>query len=329
MSLTKIGFVTYFNQYYLLKGLAMLTSLIEHVPKAQIWVLAFDTETENILKKINLPRVHIITPSEFEDASLKKAKKDRSLVEYFWTCTPSLSLYVLKKQPQLTHLVYVDADMFFYSSPLPAFKELGDKEILTVEHRYPDSQKSREATSGRFNVGFQIFKQAPQSIKCLRRWRNQCLDWCYARQEDGKYGDQVYLNEWPELYDQLVISKNLGLNAAPWNITQYKVASKRTGVYIESNKLICYHFHQFDILGPDKFDYILGYKLSPVVSKNIYDSYAQEITKQYNLIKKVDPHFTIQTPNRTFIENLRFFIIRHTGHLYWLIQTWISKLSKS
>ena len=329
MSLKKIGFVTYFNKFYLLKGLAMLTSLIKHVPQAPIWVLAFDSYTKNIIKKMKLSNVHIIYPDDFEDTALKKAKKNRSLVEYFWTCSPSLPLYVLKKQPQLTHVIYVDADMFFYSSPLPALKELSDKQILTVEHRYPESQKSREATSGRFNVGFQIFKRAPQSLRCLKRWRNQCLDWCYARQEDGKYGDQLYLNEWPKLYDQLVISQNLGLNTAPWNITQYKVTSKKEAIYIQSDKLICYHFHQFDILGPDKFDYILGYKLSSVVSKNIYDPYAKEITKQYGLIKKIDTNFTIQAPNRTLIENLRFFIIRHTGPLYWLIQTWISRLFKS
>jgi hypothetical protein len=241
MSLSKVGFVTYFNKYYLLRGLAMLTSLIKHAPKAQIWVLTFDKYTEGILKKMNLPGVHIISPDDFEDAALKKAKKNRTLVEYFWTCSPSLPLYVLKKQPKLTHIVYLDADLFFYSSPLPIFKELANNSILTVEHRYPASQQARSLTSGQFNVGFQIFKQDSQAVKCLRRWRNQCLKWCYARHEDGKYGDQLYLNEWPKLYDKLVISENLGLNAAPWNITQYHVTSKKSHVYIESDKLICYH----------------------------------------------------------------------------------------
>lgn len=309
MNISNTSFVTYFNKFYLLKGLTMISSLIHYLPGAQVWVLVFDVYSEKILKKINFPGVHIITLKEFEDSKLKKAKKNRSSIEYFWTCTPSLPLFVLKKNTSLNKIVYLDADLFFYSSPKSAIEEMGLNDILTVEHRYPRSQKGRENTSGRFNVGFQVFKKSSQGIKCLNRWRNQCLDWCYARYEDGKMGDQLYLNEWPELYNKLFISNNLGLNAAPWNIERYKVKSQKGNVYVNSDKLICYHFHQFEILGPKKFDHTSGYRLSPATRKYIYKPYTKVIREHYNLVKKIDPNFEIKIKKRNLSKKINTHLL--------------------
>ena len=55
--------------------------------------------------------------------------------------------------------------------------------------------------------------------KCLHEWMQQCLEWCFDRYEDGKFADQKYLDSWPEKFkNHLVISKNLGVGIAPWNI---------------------------------------------------------------------------------------------------------------
>ena len=325
----KTVFVTYFNKHYLLKGLAMIESLLNHVPNAEIWVLAFDEYTIKILNKIHPKQVRVISPKEFEDRDLKKAKKNRSLVEFFWTCSPSLPLYVFKKKSSAEQVVYLDADLFFFSSPEAVIKNMKNKEILTVKHRYPRSQSNREKTSGIFNVGFQIFKRKPQAIKCLKRWRKQCLSWCYARYENGKMGDQLYLNEWPNLYDKLVISKNLGLNTAPWNVGQYKIALKKGDVYINSDKLICYHFHQLDILGPKKFDYVLGYKLSSSIKKYIYKPYSSALTKQYKTVKKIDPGFTLKIPKRNISEKIKHLIVKRLSPFFLWLHTQFFKVKKS
>ena len=70
-----------------------------------------------------------ISEKVFEDnnKSLQKVKSDRSRIEYYFTCTPSLPLYILKNYPEVDIITYLDADLFFFSNPAPIYNELGNK----------------------------------------------------------------------------------------------------------------------------------------------------------------------------------------------------------
>jgi glycosyltransferase involved in cell wall biosynthesis len=318
---TEIAYCTYFDKNYLVKGLAMVSSLIKHSPKTVLFVLCMDSYSEKIIKAMKFKNVKIIKLKDFEDKELLKIKPTRKFFEYYWTCTPSLPLYIFKKFKQFKYVTYLDADLFFYSSPDVAFKELDDNSIFTVEHRYPKGQEGRITTSGRFNVAFQIFKRDEEGIACLKRWRNQCNEWCYYRYEDGKMGDQVYLNEWPNRYQNLVITKNLGIDVAPWNIKQYRVAKDEKDVYINNDKLVCYHYHQFQILGENSFDYCTGYFLPGPVANFIYEPYVKELKSIIAKIKSIDKNFKIVPPERTFYQETKNDLIKRFGPFFWKLQT--------
>jgi len=314
----QVIYCTYFDQGYLLKGLSLYSSFIRHHPSASLWILCFDDSTYNILFKMQLKNVTLVSLSQFEDPLLLAVKKTRSLAEYYWTCTPSLPLYIFRRNPQVQFVCYLDADLYFFSDLTPVWEEFAKGSIYTVEHRFPPGQEDRVNTSGRFNVGFQIFRRDKQGLVCLRRWRRQCLDWCYWRHEDGKLGDQLYLNEWPSLYSNLVISKNLGVNTAPWNIGQYSASLKGDRPYINDDKLICYHFHQFKITSPLKFDFASGYYLSFPVKKYIYTPYVQELRLQYNRVKKIDPSFSVPSSQTSFVK-IPQWASKWAGPLFWKI----------
>ena len=75
------------------------------------------------------------------------------------------------------------------------------------------------------------------------------MEWCYDRLEDGKYADQKYLNEWPDLYNEhLVISSNIGIGVAPWNITSKPLQEKNGKITVADNPLVFYHFAGFDFI---------------------------------------------------------------------------------
>lgn len=313
-------FCTYFDKGFLLKGLALHSSLIKYQPKAKLWILAFDKYTENLLKKMKLKGVTVVSLEEFEDKELLSVKKSRNMVEYYWTCTPSWPLYIFRKRPQTKFAVYLDSDMFFYSDGLNAVEEIGNKSILAVEHRFPKERKGLEITSGRFNVAFNVFRNDKIGITCLKRWRKQCLEWCYWRHEKGKLGDQMYLNEWPELYRRsLVISKNLGVDAAPWNISQYEVNRKKGGVYINEDRLICYHFHQFQILGPGHYGRVLGYTLPKSVIDLIYKPYEDELNRQDKIVKSFDPNFEIGKTKQDVKMLIWHRLAKYLGPFYWRV----------
>jgi len=323
MAKDNIVYATYFDKGFLLKGLALHESLIRQTPNARLWILAFDKYTEKLLKKMKLKGVTVVVLEDFEDKQLLAVKPLRHPVEYFWTCTPTWMLYVLKKS-KAKYAVYLDADLYFYSDADNGVNEIGSKSLLAVEHRFPKGRKGMAKGSGVFNVAFNVFKNDKVGIKCLERWRKQCLDWCYWKLEDGKLGDQMYLDEWPKLYAKdLVISKNVGVDAAPWNIGQYKVSSRDGVTHINDNKLVCYHFHQFQILGPNNFSRILGYTLSRDVIRYIYEPYEKELRDQYKKIRKYDKNFIIEEAEKDKGMLFRQKMARYFGPLYWRLKDFI------
>jgi len=315
-------YCTYFDKGFLLKGLALHASLIKHNPKAELWILAFDKYTENILEKMKLKGVTVVPLRDFEDKELLAIKPTRHSVEYYWTCTPSWILYIMKKRPGTKYVIYLDGDLYFYSDPDIGVLEIGDKSLLVVEHRFPKGREGMATTSGRFNVAFNVFKNDKTGVACLERWRTQCLDWCYWKPEDGKLGDQMYLNEWPKLYGKnLVVSENVGVDAAPWNISQYKVINKDSSVYINKDELVCYHFHQFQILGPGHFNRVLGYTLSKEVVKYIYEPYEKELELQYTKVKNFDKSFEIAQTKQDKGMLLRHKLAKYLGPAYWRMKS--------
>lgn len=317
LKIKKTAFCTYFDRNYLPKGLAMIFSFLKFNPEGIIYVLCFDRFTLDFIKKIGNKNIRSINLKEFEDEKLIEIKRTRTTVEYYWTCTPSLPLYILQKHRQYSAVVYLDADLCFYDSLETVFSELGDKSIYTVEHRYPPGQEGREKISGKFNVAFQIFRNNDEGLRCLKRWRNQCLDWCYWKEEDGKMGDQMYLNEWPELYQNLVISKNIGVDTAPWNVSQYVVSKKKGRVYIDNKPLVCYHFHQLQMYDKDNFTYASGYRFKKHVVDYIYRPYVKILSKKINYIQSIFPKYVLSAQKIPLIIRIKNYMAFLIGPLYW------------
>jgi hypothetical protein len=90
-------FCTYFDRNYLPRALALYRSLREHCSEFRLWELCMDEATHEALTQLKLPEVERIALNDLErnDDLLLRAKQNRSQVEYYFTCTPSLPLYVL------------------------------------------------------------------------------------------------------------------------------------------------------------------------------------------------------------------------------------------
>ncbi len=240
-------FCTYFDVHYLIKGLALYRSLVRQAIPFRLWVLCFDEPTYEILRYLDLPEIVPISLAEFEegDAELIQAKATRSRVEYYFTCTPSLPLYVLKNYSDVDVISYLDADLFFFSDPAPIYEELGDKSILIVEHRFPPHLREREELNGTYNVGFLSLRRNSIGLQCLQWWRERCIEWCYDRPEDGRFADQKYLDDWPVRFPEVVVLQNKGAGLAPWNVTNYTLNLTNGQMVVDSQPLVFFHFHGF------------------------------------------------------------------------------------
>ena len=185
-----INFCTLFDINFISQGLSMYESLKEHCKNDfTLYIFAFCDESYNLLKELNLDNVKVISLSELEEGipALLTVKNNRTKGEYCWTCGSASIKYCIE-QFNLDQCTYLDADIYFYSDPKVLLDEMGDKSVLITEHRYTPKYDQTN-TSGKYCVQFVSFKNDEKGMRVLNWWVDRCIEWCYARCEDGKFGD--------------------------------------------------------------------------------------------------------------------------------------------
>lgn len=286
-------FCTLFDSGYLVKGLAMLRSVARHCDSPHVFVLCMDTQTQHVLESLQLPFITCIPLAAVETEELLKAKADRGVAEYCWTLSPCLPWHVLQTHPEIDFITYLDADLLFYSSLQPLFDEIGDASIAIIEHRFTSRLLDR-IVNGRFCVEWVSFRRDEQGLACLSRWREQCIEWCYYRLEEGRMGDQKYLDEWPDRYPACHILMHPGAGIAPWNYAQYQFGRDASdNITVNGSPLIFYHFHQFQLLENGGFDRLSTFYTSECrEAVDIYDRYEDDLRERIIEIRTIVPGFS-------------------------------------
>lgn len=278
------NYCTLFDSIYLSRGLAMYDSLKANSGEFHLYIFAFDDISFRILKELSLQNVTVISLNEFETPELLAVKDGRSKAEYCWTCTSSIIHYVLYNF-NVSVCTYLDSDLIFFSDPSVLIKEMRDnnKNVLITEHRFsPLARIYEEKRAGRFCVQFVTFTNEKSSLEILEKWRLQCIDWCYARHENGKFGDQKYLDEWPQNYQNINILQHLGGGIAPWNFQQYNFNTNRKSVTGKVKKtgsvfeVVFYHFQYVKFVKNGVYD-IGWYFITPSMKQLFYVPYLKKI----------------------------------------------------
>jgi hypothetical protein len=207
---------------------------------------------------------------------------------------------------------------------------MGSNSVLITEHRYTPKYDQSD-TSGKYCVQFMTFKNDANGTKVLDWWTNACNEWCYDRKEDGKFGDQKYLDDWKTRFDGVYELQHLGGGVAPWNIQQYDFVAKADngdkiyGIEKKTKKefeLVFYHFHGLKLLANNKVKLMPDYASSKQVRNLIYKPYIkhlvanekQHIPSSSNLAKKKNniwyfvgkilknPFLIVKIPKRIMLE---------------------------
>ena len=247
-------FCTYFDRRYLVQGLTLFRSLQGQLDDFTLFVLCLDDFTFDALSALGDGRIEPIHLAELEraDAALLVAKPTRSLVEYYFTCSPVLPLYILERHPDISAIAYLDADLYFFGDPGVIYRELGEGSILIVEHRFGRHLWDAWAY-GVYNVGLVIFRNDCSGRECLEWWRARCLEWCYDRLEAGRFADQKYLDDWPSRFGGVVVLQNAGAGLAPWNWMNYQLELRGDGATVDGQELIFYHFQGMKVTGENSY----------------------------------------------------------------------------
>ena len=271
-------YVTLFNSLFLPQGIALHFSMERRIRDYVLWVLCVDQETFKVLSRLALPNVRLLNLDELETKELQEVKHSRTIGEYCWTLTPFAPRFVFDADQTVERVTYLDADLWFRKHPKPIFEELdhSGKDVLIIEHAYAPEYDQSE-TSGRFCVQFMPFTREGGEV-VRKWWEERCIEWCFARVELNKFGDQKYLDDWPDRFpDKVYILKDKEKALAPWNATRFPYSNS-----------VFYHFHGLRLLSKSEVT-IGGYFVPECVLRNVYKPYLGDLRQAVQRLATV--HF--------------------------------------
>ena len=270
------AYCTMFDSGYLARGLALIDSMRNCNVDGEIWVLCLDDLTQQYLNRLDLPGVRPFSLHDLEQdtENLASVRNERSRAEYFFTCTPSIVTYVLKRVPGSEWVTYLDADMYFFDSPDRVFSEVESGDIGIVPHRFPNKISSL-SRYGTYNVAWVMFRNTPNGRECAEWWRDRCIEWCFDRPEQGKYADQGYLDQFAEKFPTTIAIQNPGVNLAPWNLGRHEITLANDYPIVDGRPLVFFHFHGLRRRGDWIYPSLATYKtrLTPTVRDCVYAPY--------------------------------------------------------
>ncbi len=278
MSFNKPNFVACFDINYNVQALALIESIEKNVKDYQFFIFCMDESSFKTIDNLKNKKIKVFLFEDFEDSLLKKLKKQRKVNEYFWTITPRLPLIIFDNFDQIDQVTYIDTDIFFLKSPDEIYKDFQEtkKDILLTKHNYSPKYDKSEI-SGKFCVQFLIINREGYDI--IKNWELLCNEWCYDRIEKNRYGDQKYLDDWPEKYkDRIYIVKNRNLFQGPWNADS-----------TNADEAIVFHFHGLRKIVKNFYLLSRGYNIPHATKIKIYDLYFKILNKIiFNYRKNLD-----------------------------------------
>lgn len=275
---TRRHYVTLFDRNYLTRGIALAHSLAKHEARPYVLnAVCLDEISRLVLEALAIPGVKAVPLHDVEkgDAALLAARADRSLVEYYWTLTPTIIRWVMEAAPAASQVTYLDSDLYFFSSPDPVFAEMGEDSVLIHGHRFTPELEQLAADNGIYNVGLLSFRRDGRGRAALEWWRERCLEWCKAVPENGKMGDQKYLDDWPRRFPGVRVLEHVGAGLAPWNLAQYRL-EPGSPPRVDGLPVVFFHFHALampsrEVVVPVKHPH---YALTPESLALLYVPYA-------------------------------------------------------
>ncbi|MCQ1528093.1 MULTISPECIES: hypothetical protein [Lutispora] len=258
--------------------LALYESMMKSNIKAQLFIFCVDKDSYFILKKMELHGTNIIDFSEPEEAVLKGIKNERKQNEYCWTLKPVALLYIFDNYCTIDQIIYADGDIYFFADPMVLIKRIKRWSVILTTHKINEKA----------NGGFVCFRRDKNGLEALNWWKEQCISWCYAYNDNGNFGDQGHLDKLKRLYKNVYYLKHPGMNTAPWNQKLYDIKVMDGIIYINDFRLIFFHFSGLRML--DKEAYTTCWKYD--AKGFVYDYYIEVLRKKINEIEMLSPGFS-------------------------------------
>ena len=205
----------------------MLRSLRAVDRDCRVTVLCLTASCEQALARLQEPGVTLIRLADFEgrNPDLLALKGTRSLRDYYLAFASFLIASELSEAAPGDVVTYLDADLFFYSSPQPIFSAIENASVGLIGHRHHWWTRRLEKY-GHLNVGWVSIRCDEVGREVAQWWRARCIEWCFADLdlEGDRFAEQKYLDHMIAKFPRVIEITHPGTNLGPWNICRHRVA---------------------------------------------------------------------------------------------------------
>lgn len=208
------------------------------------YVLTFDKQTYEYLSNLNEENLKLISIDQYDAYFKTSADKFSDKKQYYFSATPNICLFLLKEYPEIDILLYLDADVYVFSSLEPLYEEFGDSSIGVCSHRVNPMLNFIAKHYGKYNVGVNLFRNSKTGLSCLTNWKNECETWYKGKPGYplSFFSDQIFLDSWDVKYNELKVIHNIGVNTCYWNAGNYKFGKIDGQYFVNNSPLMIFHF---------------------------------------------------------------------------------------
>ena len=245
---------TIVTKNYLAQARCLVDSFLEHHPQGRAFVLLVDKidgRFETAQEKFTTVLVEELGIPELE-SMLSQYK-----VLELCTAVKPFFLEYLFKNYDYNKICYFDPDIYFYQPVNEIWELLNHYGIILTPHLLEPIDDEFYPTelniilAGIYNLGFIGLSRHPELEKLLQWWHSRLVKYCYMKPEEGMHVDQNWIDFVPSRFESVYISRDPGLNAAYWDLSNRHIESSSNGYFVNGVPLKFFHFSGYSPEHPE------------------------------------------------------------------------------
>lgn len=237
----------------------MADSFVQHNPGYEVKIGIVD-RIDGRIDELSFANYELIEIEQVGIPNLEQLIQKYDVFEMCGLIRPYLATFLFNRYADLQKLLYIDTDILVFGSFKNVISDLLTHDIIITPHAFKpfpeDGLYPKEITfnnAGLYNSGFFAVKRSDSGIRFLTWWQERLSHYGAVNFMDGMFVDQLWLNFVPLFFDNVLISKDLGLNVGYWNLHERCVLEVGDGFLVnEKYPLIFFHYSGYKLDSPTK-----------------------------------------------------------------------------
>lgn len=289
---------------YLAQAKTLGDSLLEYNPGYEFVIGLVDKKRADIDYDFFLPH-RIIEAEEVGIPNFRELCKRYGIIELNTAVKPFLFQHLLKSNPDVQGVIYLDPDIMVFSSLDTIYEDLDRHSLVLTPHALNpiplDDHKPQEnvfLAYGIYNLGFIAVANVPEGREFLDWWGERTFYLGDISAEKGLFVDQLWLNLATVFFKDVKVSSNPGLNVSYWNLHERNISSKDDAFVVnEKFPLVFYHFSSYkpsDSSRMSPYQDRYSFETRPDVAE-LFDIYSKSLAaNKHDYFSKIECHYVME-----------------------------------